>query len=69
MGPFHEWIFGFPGRRFFISHKPLNETRQYFSYIQKNIDEINNYVKSELHADFMLFVFPRSYQYSDKECP
>jgi len=65
----HEMIFGFPIRRFFITDKPLSDTRLYFSYIQKNIEQINNYTKKELGAKFILLVFPRSYQYSDKECP
>ena len=65
----HEMIFGFPIRRFFITDKPLADTRPYISYIQKNIEKINKYTKKELGAKFILLVFPRSYQYSDKESP
>lgn len=65
----HQVIFGFPRRRFFITDKPLSETRPYLSYIQGNIEKINEYSKKELGAKFILLVFPRSYQYSEKESP
>ena len=65
----HETIFRFPARRFFASDKPLSETRHYFSDIQSNIDLINQFTTETLGAKFRLFVFPRTYQYSDKECP
>ena len=65
----YEVIFGFPRRRFFITDKPLSETRPYLSYIRENIEKINEYSKKELEAKFILLVFPRGYQYSEKESP
>ena len=69
MGPMHEWLFGFPGRKFFISDAPLPQTRQHFEFTQRNIDAISEFVTNELQARFVLFVLPRTYQYSDRECP
>lgn len=65
----HEMLFGFPARPFFVTDKPLSETRAYYAYIQENIDGLNEYSENILGARFMVFVFPRSYQYSDIECP
>jgi len=65
----HEAVFGFPIRRFFVTDKPLSETKSYFVYIQNSIDKIYYFSKNELGAKFILFVFPRGYQYSDKESP
>jgi len=67
--PIHERIFGFPGRRFFMTDHPLSETRPYFAQIQSSIDAIADYSRNELGARFVLFVLPRCYQYSDRECP
>ena len=58
-----------PAARFFITEKPLSETRPYFSYIRENIEKINEYSKSTLEAKFILLLFPRGYQYSEKESP
>ena len=41
MESLHQMIFGFPGRHFFITDKPLSETRPYFSCIRENIELIN----------------------------
>lgn len=63
-------LFGlFAFERFFITQRPLTETRPYFSYLQKNIEDINKFCKEELQAKFILMILPRSYQYSDRECP
>lgn len=65
-----EWAYDLPRKRFFITEKPLSETRPYFSYIQQNIEDINTFSKRELNnAKFILMILPRSYQYSDKESP
>ena len=69
INPIHKLIFGFPGQRFFITHYPLSETKQYYTFIQDNIEKINKYSELELGAKFILLVFPRSYQYNEKECP
>ena len=64
---FHDRVFGFPPRRFFITDRPLEATRHYFAYIQESIDEIFRYSTNDLGARFVLFVFPRTYQYSSRE--
>jgi hypothetical protein len=65
----HERVFGFPPRRFFITDRPLTETRHHFSHIQESIDGIFEYATHDLGATFVLFVFPRTYQYSSREAP
>ena len=65
----HRQLFGFPGRRFFISDRPLNESKEFIIETQKNITEIFNFTKKKLNARFSLFVFPRAYQYSVVSSP
>jgi len=66
----HDYLFGVAiFDRFFTVNKPLTETRPSFSYIQKSINNINNYCKKELDAKFILMILPRSFQYNDRECP
>lgn len=65
----HRQVFGFPAERFFATRHPLAETRADFSFIQGNIDRIARYSQDQLGAKFVLLVFPRSFQYSDKESP
>ena len=69
LGGVHERVFGFPPRRFFITDRPLAATRQHFKHIQENIDEIFRFTTNDLGARFVLFVFPRTYQYSRREAP
>jgi lysophospholipase L1-like esterase len=65
----YEQIYNEPAHRFFITDKPLSETRPYFSYIRDSIDKINDYSTGKLGAKFILLLFPRSYQYSENESP
>jgi hypothetical protein len=65
----HENFFGYPIEVFFVMDHPLEESRQYMKYIQKNIDKIEGYVSSELNAKFLLVILPRHFQYSMDECP
>jgi hypothetical protein len=65
----HHWLFQEPGHRFFITEGPLEETLPHLSHIQNNLDQIQRFCQQELDARFVLFVFPRSYQYSDREAP
>lgn len=66
---FYESLYGYPVNKYFISSRPLEETLPYFSTMRSNIDSIHSYSVNELDARFILFVFPRSYQYSDREAP
>jgi len=65
----HRQLFGFPGRRFFISDRPLIKSIDFFQETQKNINEIFHFSKNKLKARFILFVFPRAYQYSKGSSP
>jgi hypothetical protein len=65
----HEAIFDMPVDRFFATSQPLSESRPWLATTQESIDAMHRYVRDELHAKFILMVLPRSYQYSDKECP
>ncbi len=69
LNPLHEEIFGFPADRFFVTANDLSKTEHWFSYLRNNIGNINKYCKEELKAKFVLIILPRSYQYSDRECP
>ena len=63
------WTAGHPpGDRFFISNAPLEETRHWFQPLMDNVERVAMW--SEEHgAEFILFVLPRCYQYSDREAP
>ena len=65
----HEKIFGLPSDRFFIVNKPLRDTEKFGSAIFHSILEIAEFSENELKAKFILMLFPRSFQYSDKESP
>jgi hypothetical protein len=65
----HERVFGFPARRFFVTDAPLARNRHHYGDIERNIQEIYRYTTNELGARFVLFVFPRTYQYSTAESP
>jgi hypothetical protein len=65
----HETIFDMPVDRFFASNHPLSETRPWLATTQAAIDGIDRYARDELKAKFILVVLPRSFQYSDRECP
>ena len=67
--PLYEKIFGFPTDRFFITSQDLSKTEHWFSYLRKNIENIKKYSTEKLNAKFILIILPRSYQYSDRECP
>ncbi|NNE07428.1 MAG: hypothetical protein HKN20_02575, partial [Gemmatimonadetes bacterium] len=65
----HERLFGFPAPRFFVTDAPLEETEAWLEPIRASIDSIDTFTREELGARFAVFVFPRSYQYSDREVP
>jgi lysophospholipase L1-like esterase len=65
----YQSIFGFPPQRFFIVGRPLEQSRYYCSPMIRNIDAIAAFTKERLGARFFVLVFPRSFQYSARECP
>ena len=66
---FHEWLYGFPSARFYPTDKTFTENLTRFAYIRANIDAIARFSRTELGARFILMIFPRNYQYSDREAP
>ena len=65
----HKRIFGFPGDRFFVVNQPLDRSLEFCSPLIHNIDEIARFSTEELDARFLVVILPRSFQYSEKECP
>ena len=65
----HDAIFGLPSDRFFIVNEPLSDTEGYGSAVFRSIIEIAEFSENELGSKFVLIVFPRSFQYSERECP
>jgi hypothetical protein len=65
----HEEIFGFPLDRFYIVNAPLAYSERYASPLFASIRNIAEFTTDELQAKFVVLVFPRSFQYSDKESP
>lgn len=67
--PLHEPVFGYPANRFFVTAQPWQEMLPYYQQVRDSIDAIAKYSQEELGAEFVLLLFPRSYQYSDREAP
>lgn len=67
--PLYEKVYGQPINRFFHSAQPLAETEYLFARTTQTINEIAAYSRNTLHANFVLVVLPRNYQYSDREAP
>jgi len=59
---------GMPEQRFFHSLQPLEESRHFCEPLLGHLRETQAWAR-ERGAEFVVFVLPRSYQYSDKECP
>jgi hypothetical protein len=66
---FTKTLWGIPWQRYFPMERPLSETRPYLDELTRNLDEMDRYVKDELHAPFVVFIMPRSVQYSERETP
>ena len=56
------------GGRFFITERPLEETRPWFEPIVDSIAKIEAWCR-ERGAEFVLVLLPRSYQYDARESP
>ncbi len=67
LDPLHRLVFGYPGPRFFAMTRPLEESRPWLETSRGYLEEIAHFTRDELNARFVLFVFPRSFQYSDRE--
>lgn len=65
----HTGVFGYPGPRFFAMTRPLGSSRPWLEATRRNLDAIHSVAERDLGARFVTFVFPRSFQYSDREHP
>ena len=66
---FHEWLYGFPGARFYATDRTFTENLTRFAYLRANIEAIARFSRTKLDARFILMIFPRNYQHSDREAP
>lgn len=58
-----------PAQRFFAVNQPLGESLIYLTESEWNIRKIHKFCVGALGAEFVLVMLPRSFQYSDRECP
>lgn len=65
----HETFFHYPAKRFFVTDGPKEDHLPYYGIVRNNIDAMAEYSRDVLGAEFVLFLFPRNYQYSDRESP
>jgi len=57
-----------PRDRFFVTEAPLEQTRDRLRPLTRELSATRD-LAQRLGADFVVFVLPRSYQYSSRECP
>jgi hypothetical protein len=60
--------YGFQKSKFFWLSLPKDESLKLFSYVKDSLDKIND-LSQNLGAEFVLFVFPRNFQYNRSESP
>lgn len=58
-----------PKDRFFITSRPLSQNRELMEETARNLMETERICREELGCRFILFMFPRTYQYSNRESP
>lgn len=59
-----------PADRFFVTKYPLDETRAWIERgVMKNLAAIHDFATGTLGVPMVLVIYPRSYQYSDRESP
>jgi len=68
-GTWHERIFGYPEKRYFHSHRPLDQSIEKFAPITESLDQLKSYCEEELGVPFICFILPRGYQYDARESP
>jgi len=60
----------FPADRFFVTKYPLDETRAWIERgVMKNLAAIHDFATGTLEVPMVLVLYPRAYQYSDRETP
>jgi hypothetical protein len=59
-----------PADRFFVTKYPLDETRAWIERgVMKNLAAIHDFATGTLEVPMVLVLYPRAYQYSDRETP
>lgn len=66
---YSQLLWGLPWQRYFPMERPLAETRPYLEEVVRNLDATYAYTQSTLHVPYVVFVMPRSVQYSQTETP
>lgn len=59
---------GLPRQRYFVTERPLEETREWMRPLADNVAAIDAWCR-ERGVAFVLFALPRYHQYSAEECP
>jgi hypothetical protein len=60
----------FPADRFFVTKYPLDEVRAWIERgVMKNLAAIHDFATGTLGVPMVLVIYPRAYQYSDREAP
>jgi hypothetical protein len=54
---------------YFVAHQPYEQSLPYFENTWQNLLDMNEFVRGELNARFIVFVPPRHWQYTDRESP
>lgn len=62
-------LWGLPWQRYFPMERPLAETRPYLETVMHNLDATNTYVRQRWGVPYVVFIMPRSVQYSATETP
>ena len=58
------------GERFFVTAYPLDESRAAIELgVMKNLEDMNRFSRDVLGVPMALILYPRAYQYSDREVP
>lgn len=62
-------LWGVPWQRYFPMERPLAETRPYLETVMQNLDATHQFTQGTLGVPYVVFVMPRSVQYSATETP
>lgn len=59
----------FPADRYFPCNQPLDQSAPYMLETESNLRRISQFCQTTLKVPFALVMFPRSFQYDERECP
>jgi lysophospholipase L1-like esterase len=63
------YMFGLPINHFFVVERPLEETRFAFERMNEVLDEIDQYSRDVLGAEYIFVIIPQYFQYNPEESP